>query len=415
MSEQTVVFGVEDVTSYTALRPIAEALPADVDVEFLFVDSLFQGPTSHDVTIPAATKARHEHVNMPEYVRLDTPLFQHFPAGTARAITQKLLLDDVSYQIGYDVRGYLDDVDPDAFVCAMDSLPFIRHVIVEAHDRDTTTMVLQHGLYPKNLSPTSIEGRNGAFSPAFGPRVGPAETIKRWLGYRYGITVYCNPYVDEVWTLGEFFTDRIAALREDYPCFGKTDLVTTGSPEYDGAVEPYDGRTDSFLFLSQQQYEGGEWDDEMLGTAIDVLSTVDEQTPVTVRPHPKDCQAKIDRYAEHFDVSGRDSLAADVAAHDVIATTHSTAVFEGVIQGKLCAKLDLPWENEHCPPGFPAFSHEHLVDVDGSGVDLDRAAAERSVETQREYLEQFCHMPAATGDHDSSLDAIMSRIEAALP
>lgn len=413
MPAETVAFVVEDVPSYRALRPVAEALdsgPVDT-VEYLWVDR-FYDPDSGK-RIPREIRRRHRSRSVESFVRVDTPLATRFPDGPGGALAQKLLLDAVSHRPVYDTQGYLDAVEPDLVVAAMDSPPFVRHLIRDASDRGIPTAVLQHGFYPKNLDPLWLSERSGVLSPRFDPVLPPLERLKRRLGYRYGVTVYTNPWVDEVLTLGTFFQRRIRALREQYPCRGAGTVSVTGSPEYDGALDPYDPGTDSLLFLSQQQYEGGHWDDDRLDWVVERLAALDDHIDVTVRPHPKDSAAKQARYRERVGVSDEPDLATDVAAHDVVLTTHSTAVTEGVLQGKLSGVLELPWDDGVTHQSFPALRHRHLLRVRSDAVDFERAAAERSVSTQREYLRRYCFTPDAFDDGaGSSTEAILGRLAA---
>lgn len=413
MTAATVAVAVEDVPSYRALRPVADALADRATVEFLWVDSFFDPDSGK--RIPDSIRGRHPHRSVGEFVRVDAPVFTRFPTGLGDAVAQKLLLDAVSHRPVYDTAGYLDAVEPDLLVAAMDSLPFVRHLFRDASERGVATAALQHGFYPKNLDPAWLEERNGPLSPRFDPLVPPLERLKRRVGYRYGVTVYTNPWVDEVLTLGTFFRRRIAALRAQYPCEGAGTVSVTGSPEYDGEVVPYEPATGSLLFLSQQQYEGGHWSDAQLSWMVDRLAALDESVDVTVRPHPKDSREKRARYAERVTVSEEDDLAADVAAHDVILTTHSTAVTEGVIQGKLCGVVEVPWDDGVTHQSFPPLRHRHLLRVRDGDVDLEGAAAERSEATQREFLRRFCFTPGAfDAGAGSSTETIAARLDALL-
>lgn len=406
------VFAVEDVPSYNALAPVAVELDA-FDVEFLFLDSLYDSQSAgSDRRIPDEIRSRHPHRDFEDYVTCRPSLFARFPNGTGAAIAQKAVVDAGDYERAYDIPGYLDDADPDIFVCAMDSLPFVRHAIAALRGTETVTAVVQGGMYPKNLTPERIAARDGPLSPKFDG--GRLERLKRRLAYRYGITVYCHPDVDLVFGLGSFFAERIASLRDAYPCDGHTDIAVTGAPEYGGPAERYDPRAASLLFLSQQQYESGRWTDDQLDRACAILRRLDRQIPVTVRPHPKDSEAKLERYADHVAVSDEPDLAADVANHDVIVTSHSTAVLEGVIQGKPAGILDFPWDSEVSLPDFPAFRHDHMLRIEDGGEDVAAMAAERSVATQRAYLDRFCRVPFET-DEPTPTERIAERLREAVP
>jgi hypothetical protein len=404
------VFAVEDVPSYNALAPVAAEL--DFETEFLFVDGLYGSQAAgEDRRIPEEIRERHDYRDFEEYVTRRPDLFARFPEGAGRAVAQKLVVDAADYGIAYDVAGYLADADPDVFVCAMDSLPFVRHVIAALRGEAPVTAVVQGGMYPKNLTADRIATRHGALSPGFSG--GALERLKRRLAYRYGITVYCHPDVDYAFTLGSFFAERIAGLREGYPYDGHTELVVTGAPEYEGPAREYDPTADSVLFLSQQQWESGRWSDGQLETARGMLARLDRNVPVTVRPHPKDSEEKRAFYGERVAVSEEPDLAADVANHDVILTSHSTAVLEGVIQGKPAGIVEFPWESEVALPDFPAFAHEHLLRIEDGTEDVGALAAERSVATQRDYLERFCRVPF--GDGETPSERIAGRLRRAAP
>ncbi len=407
----TVAFAIEDTTSYNALRPLVEALEGDdhVDCEVLWLDSLY--PPESGRRVSAEVHRRHDHRLAESFMKRDEPVFSRFPDGLRDAMVQKLLVDRLSHRPFYDTAGYLDAVDPDVLVAAMDSIPFLRHLIRDAGQRGVETLVLQHGVYPNNLDASVLAVRNGVLSPSFDPVLPPLERLKRRLLYPYGFSVYTNPFVGEVLTMGTFFQRRIAALREEYPCDGTTPVTVTGSPEFDGGIQPYEPRTDSVLYLSQQTYESGFWTEENLDWHVDRLGRLDEIADVTVRPHPKDSTAKMDRYREQVAVSEEPSLAADIANYDVILASHSTALFEGVVQGKVCGVLTVPWDDTETHQAFEPFTHRHIVQVRPGTEDLDRAAAERSIETQREYLRRFCYTPSAFEvDGSSSTELVLDRI-----
>lgn len=388
---RTVVFAVEDWTTYRALEPVASELADEARVEFLLADALYDG--SDEAVDLDPLRDRHEYRDLTDYVRGPVDLFGRFPGGPLRAAAQKGVADDLSHRLAYDVAGYLDDADPDVFVSGMDSLPFVRHLIRAAHGGRPTTMTLQHGLYVNNLSAETIEDRYGPLSVSLSPDRPRLERLKRWLGFRYGIGVYCNPYVDRVLTLGEFFTDRIGALREDYPCFGHATLRATGSPEYDTAVEPYDPGVESALFLSQPLYERGHWTESQQRRALSILDEATGDVPVTVRPHPKASDEKVATIESAFPVSTEADLAADIASHDAVITLYSTALCQGVIQGAVPAVLDVPWSGPYASGSdWGPFGDEHVVRLDAS-TDLRAAARRRSTDTQRAFLRQYFRMP----------------------
>ncbi|MFB6198077.1 MAG: hypothetical protein ABEI52_07405 [Halobacteriaceae archaeon] len=389
MSSQTAVFAAEDFTSYRSLRPVADILSREMDVEFLFLDEHFRRFTQdeRDVLIPKA-EVDFDFRQGIDYMRL--PIVKRKPS-TPWAITQRLLTDLGSYQLAFDIRGYVNEVEPTLFVSGVDTSPFIRHVIRECHDNECTTATIQHGIYEYALDAESLNNR--LFFPNVVREIGPVEYLKRRVGFPYGITEYCHPYLDIVMTMGTFFTEQIRNFREEYPDFGKTTVETTGTPEFSNSSTPYEGNSDSMLFLSQTQYEGGSWTWNQTKRLVEWLCGLDEQRPLTVRPHPKDSEEKIRLFDAHLEVSTDNSLEDDIRSHDIILTVNSTAMFEGVIQGKACGVLQLPWDNSE----FACRVHDHILQIDSPDVDVPHEAQRRSRETQRDFLNRFCFLP---GDHE---------------
>lgn len=399
-SSKTVVFGCFSSTEYQVLEPVAESLSEVMDIEFLLFHSFIDETSDHRNSGIKSTEISFSTVDATDYVTYDA--FMALPASISlpRAGLQRFLVDNVTPRIGYEVGRLLRDLDPNLFVSAVDQQPFLRHIIRAAHDRSFPTATIQHGLYEYALDPDKIQNR-----PLF-PDLSsssPIELLKRRIGFRYGITEYAHPYTDLVTTFGDFFTERITQLRSGYPCFGKTDVVTTGSPEFSGSIEPYGSKVDSLLFLSQQQYEGGVWNWEHQQRVVDRLVELDDQVPVTVRPHPKNAEKVVENMAEHLSLSRNDDLATDIAAHDAVATINSTALFEAAIQGKVCCVLQFPWHRID----FSPFTHDHVVQIESADISLETQATRRSVETQQDYLDYFCYLPGedteSTADDSSEL------------
>jgi hypothetical protein len=360
-----------------------------MDVEFLFLDTLFGTADGDD----RAVRIQKDDVPYPSrdlttYVR--HPVFETIPNswGLLQKVFQRASLDNVSPRIGYDISRYLVDADPDLFVSHTDQAPFIRHLIYESHGRDFETATIQHGMYEHDLTLENFEGN--LFYPNLSPQFESIERLKRRLGFRFGISQYSHPYSDILFTMGAFFTDRIGYFRRQHTVDGKTDIVTSGSPEYPGPVEQYDPDVESVLFLSQHKYEGGIWDQDQQNRIIELLRELDDTHPLTVRPHPKESREKFDNLAPDLTLSETDNLTDDVARHDAVVTVDSTALFEGVIQGKVCATLHPPWE----PKTFEPLVHTHILQLGSNEMNLDRRGDERSRETQREYLEEFCYVPS---------------------
>jgi len=140
----------------------------------------------------------------------------------------------------------------------------------------------------------------------------------------------------------------------------------------------------------------------------DYLERLDERIPVTVRPHPKASPKKINSLKNRLSVSESRSLAEDVSKHDVVVTVNSTAIFEAVIQGKHCCVLQLPWYGVE----FEPFTHDHIGQLSTDSVDIADALSDRSVQTQKDYLQRFCYLPSTDGSDraDSSEELVALHI-----
>lgn len=403
MSTGSVVFAAEDWASYIALRPVAEEFEETNDVTFLLLDDFF-ARADHDQRDIDIDRERIEfpYVDSTDYIR--TKYVQVLPSSPPRAMLQRFVLDNLSHRIAFDIGQLFRDTTPDAFVSAVDSTPLIRHVIKECHDSGIFAATVQHGMYEYALNEEILDERT--FFPDVKDPNPYVERIKRQFGFRYGITEYCHPYSDVVFTMGDFFSEVIRGLRTGFPAMGYTELIAAGTPEYDGEVSDYLPDTESLLFLSQPKYENGNWEREQFDSFIEHLKRLDETIPVTIRPHPKDSEEKVDRLREFFEVSGIDDLSRDVSNYDVITTVNSTAVFEGVIQGKVCGVHQLPWDNST----FPPLVHDHIIQISDPGMDVPERANERSWETQRSYFRQFCKMPQIETDLGVSSGSSAERI-----
>lgn len=396
-----VVFATEDITSLRALEPIADEIESKASVEFLLLDDLFRSE-QREVNIPRSN-IDFPLRNVSNYVQRG--IFSSIPKSTVDRVAHRVILDNISPQIGFEVDGYLRDADPDYFISAVDQAPFLRHIIAEAETRDITTATIQQGIYEYALDIGKIQER--PLFPNLTHSTPVVEKVKRRLGFRYGVTEYTHPYSDYVFTFGGFFTQRIRRLREEYPCFGKTDVVTAGSTEFDLGMNPFDEHVDSILFLSQQQYEGGVWDWESQQQLVDILQKIGSNHQLVVRPHPKGGHKKISYFSKFFPISEHNDLATDVSEHDMVLTVNSTAMFEALLQGKVCGILQLPWYDVE----FDPFTDEHILRV-GPETDIDKQAKKRSMKTQRIYLNRFCYQPAIDdqSDFELTVDVIVSEL-----
>jgi hypothetical protein len=397
------LFCIGTNTAYQAISPVIDEVANQYEVEYLFFDSFFNRSENDPRTVTLEkTGIPHEYSNVSEYV--NHPVFESTPKSwsTIRKIWQRTLLDNISSKIAFDVDRCLAELDPDIIVTAGDQFPFVRHLIHYCHGTNRTTIAIQHGMYGYDLSKSG--GQSGFFEPKYGSDGALFERLKRRFGYRFGTGAYLNPYTDTVLTLGEFFRERIDDLRDEYPCFGHTELLTTGSPEYDGNVKQYQPRAKSVLYLSVHKLEGGAWDADQHNQIIKRLASINDRYDLTIRPHPKEPSEKINQYYSEFEVSTENSLSEDVENHDVILTVDSTAILEGVIQGKVTAILQPPWKHKR----FDPLVDEHMIQVTNATPDFEHEAAARSVKTQREYLSRYCCMPSleASIEVNSSVEMI---------
>lgn len=388
----TAVFAIHDGTTYRNLRPIADALPTAVDVEFLLLDDLFG-----DDGVPADDLQPHRRAT--DYVRDD--LFVRLnrrsrPAGLGMEGLQWVLEDLCTARIPYRLDTYLADADPALFVCGHDRLPFVKHVLRRCQKRGVPTAVVQHGIQRFEHLPADSRLVD-ALRPTRNPTVPALETAKRRLLYQYGAYIFGNPYVDAVFTIGEYFTDQIRAARAEYPCSGHGTVTTTGYPEY-GLTDmaPYDPAVDSAVYLSGWEYELGEWGQATERQIADRLAGIVAANDVDlrVRPHPKDSAEKIEQFYADIPVSDEPDLATDIDRHDLVVTVYSTALLLAAARGKVCGVLRIPWERNR----FGPFEADHVLEIDEDRTDVHDRATARSTETQRRFLERFCYVPPVHGD-----------------
>lgn len=394
MRERKAVFAIHDTTTYRNLQPIVDVLPDWVSVEYLLLDRLFDEapPLPHDELSPSRDAT--------EYVRAE--FFERMnhrtrPGPMRVEAFQRILEDRISPHISYDLRGYWEDTRPDLFVCGHDRLPFIKHLVRMCHGRGVPSAVVQHGV--QNLRPLKSESRLVNYlRPSTDPPVPQTETVKRWLLHNYGAFIFCNPYIDVVYTMGDFFTEEIRALRADYPSFGKADIVTSGYPEYGlRSIEEYSSDIETCVFLSGWEYEADEWGEDVERSIADRLRGVAEENDidVTVRPHPKDSPEKIERFYSGFRISDEEDLRTDIRRHDLVLTVFSTALMFGVAEGKVCGVIDVDWGQNR----FGPFEDTHILRVTPSDLEVRERAKRRSRETQEQYLRRYCFIPAV---HDDS-------------
>lgn len=386
-NQPRVVFAVHDSTEYKNLHLIAERLPETISVEYLLLDDLF-----NEAGVPAEKLQPSRRAT--EYVRHDFHVWinqRRRPGPLHVAAFQRLLNDRISPHIAYRLTEYLDDAAPDLFVCGHDRLPFIKHVIKTCHDRGIPSVVVQHGIQNLQHVPADVEILD--YLRPTNPLSSRIEYLKRWAFYNYGAYIFCNPYVDFVYTIGDFFTDKIENLRSEYPCSGNASVVTTGYPEYNlSEIRPYEPDITSGLFLSGWEYEAGEWSDDTQRQIAERLKQIEKTNGINivVRPHPKDSEEKITRFYSDFKISMEDDITADIARHDLVLSVYSTALMLAVAEGKVCGVLRIPWEKNH----FGPFQDPHMLEITADRLEVHDRARQLSTETQKNYLRRYCYIPA---------------------
>lgn len=412
METPKVVIAIYDSTTARCLKPVGEYLRSEVDVEYLLLDELLpRSAMGTELADEDLQPNRHaSNYVKSEYLQKLNEIERAHPIVSV--MIQRLVEDNISPELTYDLSGYLADSNPDVFVCGHDTLPFLKHIIRYSHDREFKTAVVQHGINRPDLeNPSSLPGIPDPLSPDLDPTNWTVELIKRRIGFDHGAFLFCNPYVDELYTLGQFFTNLIGDLRKNYPCFGKTKLITAGSTEFNPTtITPYKPNISSGLFLSQWQYECDLWNSTQQSYIVDRLKQIEDESGIriTVRPHPKDSPEKIDQYFSDFDISTDSDIRTDIDAHDAILTVDSTALYLGAIKRKLCGIIQTPWDEIT----FLPFTHEHILEITGP-VNLHAVAQERSVTTQKSYLTDCCFVPAIATDSEytSPVELVSKRIQ----
>lgn len=409
MGNAKIIVAIYDTTSYAVLSQLARELSHDNEVEYLI--ALRPPPRTNPTE---ANNYPHKKLRPANYVNefIDYGLFEGLnesppPRSNFTEITNGLIEDWFRPKLSYDIEGYLDESRPDAFICAHDQLPFIKHVIKGCHSRGIPSVVVQHGMNHPALT-SSDDGFSTILKPTLKPKIEKIEYLKRAIGYQFGPYLFTNPYLDEVYTFGDFFTDYLRDLRSTYPSFGKTKVVTTGPLEFNPtAFSEYDPHIDNVLFLSQWQLDGGHWGQEKQEWIVNRLSLLEKNNDVkvTVRPHPRESTEKIERYFSKFNVSANTSLDGDIRNHDFVLTYDSTAIMHAVLAGKACGIIRFPDENLT----FPPLNDDFLISVSNDEIDLTFEAANRTGEDQLDYLRKFCYVPSL--DNESGYESPRSIIK----
>ena len=414
MKDETVVFVVEDATSYRCLEPIADRLAAENEIRFLFLDALFEPPNAllgeykfpkTEVDIPKADVS-YPYVEMTEFLKIDYHLFKHLQPHYLNTITQRFVTD-LLYDRIYAFDDFFTQIDPSLVLSGVDHLPFLRHLIHEARQRDVYTAVVQQGVHRNHLDPEKVEQFLPHLAATYSPKYDWIEQIKRDVFYRFGPTTYTHPHADIIFTLGDFFTRHIRQLRGQYrpDC---SEVITTGTPEFDNPVSEYSPETESVLFLGQQLFERREWWEEDEQRFHPFLEKMNAETTFTYRPHPKSSTGKLENLPDEISISETPSLVNDINDHDVILTFFSTAIYQAIIQGKVAGIVQLPW----FPVDFSPFTHDHLIQCAEPTMDFQKSARTRSKRTQLDYLDEFCYMPALDDSvkRDTSLELIIDTL-----
>jgi len=390
-----VVFVIYDTTTYRNLAPIADRVSNHHDIEYLLFDSLLQSADPSDSSaLPIDELVPHRFAD--DYLKTGVANVLHrAPRSKKKVAVQRIVEDNISSYLMYDLKSYIEDAGPDVLITGHDRLPFIKHLLRCSKKEEFRSIVVQHGINRPELEFRNGQpmNRQGFFRPSIEPQSRAFEKIKRRVGFNYGAFLFCSPFADEVFTMGDFFTERIRKLRKQYPCNGAGTVTTTGYSEFNpSSVTPIETRTDSALFLSQWQYEDGSWTDQQQNQLTDILRSFEKQNNLnlTVRPHPKDSEEKIETFFSNFRVSRNAGLESDIEDHDVVLTVDSTALLRAILKGKVPGVIDFPWEQNN----FPPFTHEHILSIDVNFDHLERSTMELSRTTQNDYLQRFCYVPS---------------------
>lgn len=401
------------MTTYRNLAPIAERISEHHDVEYLVFDNLLQSADPSDSSsLPLNKLTPHRLAD--NYTKTHiADAFHQTPRSKKKVAVQRILEDNISPNLIYDLKSYINDANPDVFVTGHDRLPFIKHIMRYSKEMNFRSVVIQHGINRPGLEFRNGQpiNRQGIFRPSIEPCSWTFEKIKRRIGFNYGAFLFCSPYADEVFTMGDFFTKRLKKLRSQYPCNGTGKVTTTGYAEFNpSSITPVERKKESALFLSQWQYEAGSWSDKNQEQLVEVLRSFERRNnlSLTIRPHPKDSEEKLSTFFGDFSVSRDSELEDDINSHDIVLTVDSTALLRAILKGKVPAVVDLPWEQNR----FPPFTHEHVLSISEDSSSLDQSISGLSETTQANYLQRFCYVPSLdnSSKFDSPQECLVSKI-----
>lgn len=413
MDKPKAVVAIYDTTSYAILGELAEELKDDFTVEYLILDELLVSNNPDKAGDFPKDELKPSRSGL-DYVSNDY-LWKLNKFSSPRPITveivQRIIEDKVSPELSYNVQDFIDDTELDVFICGHDLFPFVKHIIRESNKKEFNSVVVQHGMNHPALVSSNNSGREW-LTPTQDHNSKILEYIKRRVGYQNGAFLFANPYLDEVYTFGDYFSNHIRDLRSSYPCFGKADVISAGPTEYDPtSIQDYSASIDSALFLSQWQLESGEWDEKQQKWVVDRLQKLEEHSELelVIRPHPREKVEKIQRFYSEFEVSQNRSLDEDILEHDFIITYDSTALLKGVLSGKVCGVLDVPWDNSE----FPPLDDDFLIKIGKDKVNLEEEAKSRNIRDQHNYLSNYCYVPAldSATPADSPIELVINRIK----
>ena len=379
MKNKNIVLIVEDNTTLKCLEPLVRKLSGSNNISYVFLDSLFEVSKSS-----LAFECREFY----EFLNLDHKFFHSFQTKDLSRILQRILADHLPNFI-FDFDRFFTELSPDLILSGVDHLLFLRQLFYAAKKNDVTTAVIQQGIHRDHLDPERVNEFLPYFGASYSNKYSNIEQIKRLIAHRFGPTTYTNPYPDFIFTLGDFFTNYISGLRGMYNT-DRSQIITTGSPEFDGQLVDYTPRCESVLILGQQLLElPWEWEKNKEERFHKFLLNLNKNIPVTYRPHPKSSNYKKGLLPEPINISHSNSLQEDIEEHDVSLTFYSTAIYQGVLSGNVCGVIQPSW----FPVEFQPFTHNHIVQVTDPDIDFRKEAIRRDRNTQQDYISNYCYMP----------------------
>jgi len=408
MAQPRVLFTFYDSTSTKTLLPVAKKLDS-VHTPFLYLNQPYFGatgaeksgmPSHHDQTVYYASN----------YTTKESLLSLKRVSGSLGKIPKATIVTIEKHfaNMFYDISNLFENINPDIIVTGHDAIPFLTPLIKYCCNNNIPTIVIQHGVNRSSLDVTESRGISN-LNPDPDPQSWVAEILKRKIAFPDVAFTFCNPHVREVHAFGSFFTQRIRQLRAQPPTSFDTNIVTTGSTEYNPTeTETIETDINTILFLSQWHYERGDWESAEQQWVSDTLKEVEKQNgaSVVVRPHPKESKSKIHSFYDDFEIHDDGTLNNGINQHDAVISYDSTAVFPAVIFGKPLGILEPPWTTQ----SFEPFTHPYItkIGIDNYLINPKSATPGR----QKDYLQKYCYIPGLdeSNNYDSPVEYCTSRI-----